>query len=321
MLAAQVADAANVTPQTAPAVTGLSTVDVYESGMDLAWTSTSRSLVAGYDVLLDGKWFASTSNDYPSQSVASIDGLLPHTTHTVSVVARTWSGTKGTASTLTRTTSWAGPPAATPVLSATTVLPNSVVLGWTAGTGIASYDLYTGGVLQATVAGTQTSARLELLSPGQTYSFTVRARTVDAGLSPLSTAVVVTTPTPPPMAAPSGSLTAGVLTLQVRYQVAFASHHAFINDGSQGTNGYAVSFNGQFFYASYMFEEGVLWHHNSGLGWSWTQVTDPAITLTVLADGTYTWSAPFAPAGATTVVFQGSGGGSTETFLGPINVV
>ena len=86
-------------------------------------------------------------------------------------------------------------PAATPVVSSTGVGPTHVDLAWTYADSDPSprFDIYVNGQLwHGQVAGT--SKRIVFLSPGTTYTFTVRARDSAGNWSDMSDPFVVTTP-------------------------------------------------------------------------------------------------------------------------------
>jgi hypothetical protein len=81
-------------------------------------------------------------------------------------------------------------------LRSTAVTSGSVSLAWNASTdnvAVTDYQVLTGATLAATVTGT--AATIDGLTPGQAYTFTVRARDAAGNPSPSSNALTVTTPT------------------------------------------------------------------------------------------------------------------------------
>ncbi|MFJ6938616.1 carbohydrate binding domain-containing protein [Streptomyces sp. NPDC101132] len=90
------------------------------------------------------------------------------------------------------------PPTAPGGLATTGRTSSSVSLAWTAATddtGVTGYDVYQGGTLAATTAGT--SATVTGLAANTAYTFTVRARDLAGNTSPASGALTVTTDTGP----------------------------------------------------------------------------------------------------------------------------
>ncbi|MGW3510082.1 fibronectin type III domain-containing protein [Streptomyces sp. NPDC000994] len=88
------------------------------------------------------------------------------------------------------------PPTAPTSLRAGTVSSNRVPLLWNASTddiGVTGYDVFRDGYQVASVSGSTTSTVVAGLMPATGYDFTVRARDASGNLSPMSTAVHVTT--------------------------------------------------------------------------------------------------------------------------------
>jgi len=112
--------------------------------------------------------------------------------------------TPGTATAPSDTTK----PTAPTSLASSGLTSSSVTLNWGASSdnvGVAGYNVYQNGALVATPNGT--TAIISTLSPGQTYSFVIRARDAAGNVSDPSSSVSVTTPassdtTPPSV--PSG---------------------------------------------------------------------------------------------------------------------
>jgi len=89
-------------------------------------------------------------------------------------------------------------------LSQSNVAQTSFTLSWTASTdnvGVTGYDVYKNGVLYASV--TATSANITGLTAGTTYTMTVKAKDAAGNISAASSALNVTTVSPPP---PSGTI-------------------------------------------------------------------------------------------------------------------
>ncbi|MFI2206352.1 fibronectin type III domain-containing protein [Streptomyces sp. NPDC020192] len=138
-----------------------------------------------------------------SQHMVDVTRLRPSTLYTFTVRARDTAGRLGPPSRAVR--------ARTPVRVAADrsapTRPSSpagrvagsraVQLSWGASRddrGVASYDVYQGGVKIHSVGGNQTATVLTGLRPGTPYVFTVRARDAADNLSPASAPVRLTTP-------------------------------------------------------------------------------------------------------------------------------
>jgi chitodextrinase len=124
-------------------------------------------------------------------------GLAPATAYSYTVRAvdsfgASASSITATATTLTPPDTLA--PSAPTGLSASNITTTSVALAWIASTdnvGVVVYDIYRGSSL--VVSSASASATVSSLSPGTTYSFTVRARDAAGNVSPSSSALSVTT--------------------------------------------------------------------------------------------------------------------------------
>jgi len=82
-------------------------------------------------------------------------------------------------------------------LAASNVAATSVTLSWTASTdniGVTAYDIYNGGSVVASAAGSATSFNVTGLSPNTAYAFSIRAKDAAGNQSAASNTVNVTTP-------------------------------------------------------------------------------------------------------------------------------
>ncbi|MFI6321828.1 glycosyl hydrolase family 18 protein [Nonomuraea sp. NPDC050556] len=160
--------------------------------VSLAWdAATPGSLpITGY-VLSNGTEVTGTT--------ATVTGLTPNTSYTFTVKAKDRKGTLSPASApLTVKTNNPSDDTQAPSVPgnvrSTAKTSSTVTLAWNASTdntGIASYDVYNGATLAATVTGT--TATVTGLSPSTAYTFTVKARDLYDNMSAASTAVQVTT--------------------------------------------------------------------------------------------------------------------------------
>ncbi|MCX4663783.1 glycosyl hydrolase family 18 protein [Streptomyces uncialis] len=162
-------------------------------------------------------WSAANAGDYPVASYevlsgtnvlavtdsvsATLTGLTPATSYTVTVRAKDTRGNIGpgsppfTFSTVDPATDPVAP-TAPGNLRSTSKTASTVALAWNAATdnvAVAAYDVYRGASLVKTVSATTTATTVEGLSPATAYTFTVKARDTADNSSPASNAVNVTT--------------------------------------------------------------------------------------------------------------------------------
>lgn len=162
-------------------------------------------------------WSAANAGDYPVASYevlsgtnvlavtdsvsATLTGLTPATSYTVTVRAKDTRGNIGpgsppfTFSTVDPATDPVAP-TAPGNLRSTSKTASTVALAWNAATdnvAVAAYDVYRGANLVKTVSATTSATTVEGLSPATAYTFTVKARDTADNSSPASNAVNVTT--------------------------------------------------------------------------------------------------------------------------------
>jgi chitinase len=164
--------------------------------VSLAWdAATPGSLpLAGYAVYQGTSLFTTVTS-----TNATVTGLNPNTAYTFTVKAKDSKGNLSPASNaLSVTTNNPSDDTQAPTvpsgLRSTAVSSSSVSLAWNASTdnrGVAGYDVFVGGVLNSTVAGT--SAVIAGLSPSTAYAFTVRARDLYDNVSAFSPALQAST--------------------------------------------------------------------------------------------------------------------------------
>lgn len=191
----------DTTPPAAP--TGVQAVAESPTDVNITWNANPDAF--GYYVYRDGTLIA----DVMDTSYLDI-GLTPGTTYTYTVRAYDAAGNLSAPSapaTVTTPTGGGGgdttPPEAPTGVQATADSPTQVTVTWNANTepDIAGYKVYVNGVLIAVVTGT--SYTDTGLTPGTTYTYTVRAFDTSYNLSAWSAPATVTTPTdsggePPP---------------------------------------------------------------------------------------------------------------------------
>ena len=174
-----VAFKARPTDTVAPTVpTGLSATPTSMSRIDLSWTPSSDNVgVTGYRIFRSGTQVGTSATNSFSDT-----GLAANTTYSYTVSAVDAAGnasppsTSVSATTLADTTA----PSVPANLAASVASPTQVNLTWSASTdnvGVTGYDVFRDGVNLTTVGST--AYNNTGLTPGQTYSYTVRAR--DAG--------------------------------------------------------------------------------------------------------------------------------------------
>src|SRR5947208_1304891 len=186
------------TPRTAPA--NLRTTAVGSTQVSLAWDASSDNVgVTGYRVFR-----GATQVGTPTGTSFTDTGLSPSTAYSYTVKAIDAAGNLSTASnTLPATTAAASgdtqAPTAPANLRTTAVGSTQVSLAWDASSddvGVTGYRVFRGATQVGTPTGT--SFTDTGLSPGATYSYTVKAIDAAGNLSDPSAALSVTTPVPPP---------------------------------------------------------------------------------------------------------------------------
>ncbi len=299
-----------------------SAADVYSTGLDLSWTSSSSSNVVGYEVYRDGLHIGSVGNYYPAASEFTDVGLTAATAYSYTVAARHLNGklsAQSTARVVTTDVVWGTAPGAPGSLTGTDLTANGIRLSWTASSvtndAVAFYDVYANGVRRATVDATVTSVHLGFLDPGTAYSFTVRARSTSNAQSAAATAVSVTTPNPAPIENASVVFGSTTTTFQAQYNLTFNFQNVFIDADGDAATGYPIGGVG----ADFLIQNGGFFQHATGAAtWDWAPVALSPLVSNVA--GLVTWEVPSSTFGSATslsVVFNGSGSSPDET-LAPI---
>jgi chitodextrinase len=186
------------TPDThAPsAPTDLNASNITQTSFTLSWTASSDNIgVVGYEVYRNGVFETNVSNP-----TFGISGLTANTTYAMTVRARDAAGNLSSASSSLNVTTQASvipdsqAPSAPTGLSSGNITQTSFLLSWTASTdniGVTGYDVYRNGTFVETVSGT--SASISGLSPGTTYTMSLRAKDAAGNISVPSSGFDVTT--------------------------------------------------------------------------------------------------------------------------------
>ena len=131
------------------------------------------------------------------------------------------------------------PPTAPAGLAVSASTTTSVSLGWSASTdnvGVTGYRVYSGSSQVASTTGT--SATVTGLTPGTSYTFTVKALDAAGNVSPASNAATVTTPTPP---ASTGLV--ATFAKSSDWGSGFVGAYTITNNGSSTVNGWRLEFD------------------------------------------------------------------------------
>jgi arabinogalactan endo-1,4-beta-galactosidase len=184
--------AADVTPPSAPANLAWSTADLT---VTLSWGASTDDLgVVAYEL-----WYGNFYLGGFADTTVALIGFKTGTPYTFTVRARDAAGNVSVAS--NQVTVLLGiakdtvPPSAPTNLWASAVSDTRVSLRWTASTddvGVVLYEVYQGSTLAVTAFGS-TSATVSGLTPGASYTFTVRARDAADNASGFSAPVSATT--------------------------------------------------------------------------------------------------------------------------------
>ncbi len=168
---------------TAPSVpTGLAASSVTQTTLTLTWNASTdptvggatTSGVANYRIYVGGTFLGSVTS-----AGANVSGLAPGTSYSFTVSACDGAGNCSAQSAALVVVTQAGdtqPPTVPTGLVATAVSSTQINLAWNASTdnvGVTGYQVYQGGIMLGTVAGT--SASVSQLAPGTAYTFTVSA--------------------------------------------------------------------------------------------------------------------------------------------------
>jgi glucoamylase len=183
-------DTCTTTVPSAP--TGLKVTGTTSSTAALSWTASSGA--TGYKVLRNGTQVGTTTGTTYTDT-----GLTASTSYTYTVEADNSAGTSAASSSVTATTTAAGTaPNAPTGLTVGTVTTTTVPLNWTASTtggtyAVAGYYILRNGSVVGSTTGT--SYTDTGLTPGTTYTYTVKAYDTNGDVSAASTSVSATTST------------------------------------------------------------------------------------------------------------------------------
>jgi hypothetical protein len=288
--------------------------DVYSTGADLSWTSSSASSVVGYDVYRGSLHIGTVANAYPAATEFTDVGLTESTGYSYTIKARHLDGKLSSASTarsITTDSAWGNAPGAPGSLASSNLTANGVQLSWTASSvtndPVAHYDVYVGGVRKVTVGPSVTSIHLGYLVPNTAYSIVVKARNTSNNTSTASSTLNITTTNPAPIASASVTFGATTATFLAQYNLSFNDHNVFIDTDNSTATGYQVGGIG----ADFLIQNGTFFHHTTGANtWDWTQNTLGTGPLISSTGGAYNWQVPSSEFGSATslrVVFNGSG--------------
>ncbi|MES2416265.1 MAG: fibronectin type III domain-containing protein [Patescibacteria group bacterium] len=200
------------TPQDNPsAPTNLILISKTHNSAAMQWTvpvvTGGLSPIASYEIYVNGTLIGSTL----SATSITANGLSPATTYVFTVKAKNSLGHLSSSSNSLSVTTDTAPDTQAPTAPtglnapATEITTNSLNLYWTASTdnvGVVEYQVFKNGVL-ITGTVTATSVPITSLTPATTYTFTIKAKDAAGNLSPLSTALSVTTKTPADTTSPS----------------------------------------------------------------------------------------------------------------------
>lgn len=322
--AAELAGTLATTPSLPARPTTPTAADVYSTGVDLTWTSSTSSSIVGYDVYRTSGGtslkIGSVGNYTPDLTEFTVVGLSPSTAYGFAIKARSISGATSTLSNtrqVTTDSAWGSAPTAPAALTATNVTANGVRLTWQASTSsddtVEAYDVYVNGVRELILNGSTTSIRLGYLSPGTSYAFSVVARASSNTPSAVSNTASVLTPSPTPLANPSVTFGATTARFQAQYNLSFNFQNVFIDTDNNAATGYAISGLG----AEFLLQGGSYFAHVPGTnGWNWSTIALPGSPLVSNANGLYVWEVPSSTLGSTTtlrVIFNGSGSSPDAT--------
>lgn len=150
--------------------------NITSTGFSLSWSTAADSgAVTGYDVFKDGALVVS-----PTAPNATITGLVPGTTYSMTVKAKNAvGGSSGASSALAVTTLIdAHPPSVPNGLAASSIGATSFTLNWNASTdnvGVTGYDIYINGALRGSTTAALVYVVTDLAS-ATTYIMTVMAK-------------------------------------------------------------------------------------------------------------------------------------------------
>jgi len=180
------------TPPSAP--TNLKSTNVTATSVALSWTASTDDVGVVIYRIYAGSVAVGTAIGTTS---ATVSNLSANTTYVFTLTASDAIGNVSPASAAISVKTLQGtdttPPTAPSGLTASNVTGTSVTLTWSASTddrGVTGYTVYSGTATAATTTGL--TASITGLTPGTTYSFTVKASDAAGNLSSASSAVTVT---------------------------------------------------------------------------------------------------------------------------------
>jgi len=294
-----------------------SSLETTATSVELTWTSSTSTAVAGYDIYLNAALIASVANFAPDATEFLVTGLDPSTAYSFTVRARQYAGAVSAASpALSVTTAAHGrtAPGAPKSLTATNVAATSAQLSWNASTAgssdLGQYDVMQDGVRILTVASTVRAVHVGDLAPGSTHSFTVIARDDTGSVSAASNAVSVTTTNPTPVTNPTVAFTSATATFSAQFNLPYTFQHVFIDADANAATGYPIGGIGADFMIENSGASAAMYSHTGAaadFSWASVSVSEPLVSST---GGAYVWRVPssvFGSATSLTTVFNGSG--------------
>ncbi len=182
----------DITAPSAP--TNLTASNTTQTSTDLSWTASTDNIgVTGYDVYQGAMVIATVSaTNY------QVTGLLPSTAFAFTVVAKDAAGNESATSNTANVTTLNPPDSQAPTSPTNLVASNTTQtttdLSWDASSdnvGVTGYDVYQGANLIASIPGL--TYQVTGLTPGTSYSFSVRAKDAAGNISGESNIANITT--------------------------------------------------------------------------------------------------------------------------------
>ncbi len=240
----------------APTVpTGLTATSTVSTKVDLTWNSSTDNVgVTGYTIYRDSTLLATVAGNVMNYSDLSV---AASTTYQYTVDAFDLAGNHSLASTSASVTTPAfvdtAPPTVPSNLAGVSSSPSQIDLNWSQSTdnvGVTGYTIYRDGSQLTTVSGSSQSYSDTTVSPSTTYAYTVDAFDLAGNYSNQSTAVNVTSQSPPPPSSTftpdadtyvnASSPTTNFGTTTTLRLDASPDLHSYIRFNVQGTNGRPV---------------------------------------------------------------------------------
>ncbi|NDI35828.1 fibronectin type III domain-containing protein [Chengkuizengella sediminis] len=174
----------------------LTVTAVTDKSVSLSWDASMDNVgIAGYNIYINNNDLVQSV----SSTNATVQGLIPDTSYTFTVMAKDMAGNVSDPSNAVNVTTDeemidAEAPSIPSNLMATNITDTSITLEWNASTdnvGVTGYDIYNGASMAANVIGT--TATISSLMPNNTYTFSVKARDVVGNVSMSSNELQVST--------------------------------------------------------------------------------------------------------------------------------